>query len=61
MCHYLRTDGVSVCLVMKRDVPKPTRKRKREQAKEDAANGGPNNIYEDLNLASPISTKGWSG
>ena len=41
-CHYLRTDGVSVCLVMKRDVPKPTRKRKREQAKEDAANGGPN-------------------
>ena len=45
MCHYLRTDGVSVCLVMKRDVPKPTRKRKREQAKEDAANGGPNNTH----------------
>ena len=40
-CHYLRTDGVSACLVMKREGPKTTKKRKREQAKEDAANGGP--------------------
>jgi hypothetical protein len=41
-CHFIRTDGVTVCLVMKREAPKPTRKRKREQSKEDSKNGGPN-------------------
>ena len=40
-CHFLRTDGVNACLVMKRETPKVQRKRKREQSKEDAGNGGP--------------------
>ena len=38
-CHYIRTDGVSACLVMERAGPQIKKKRKREQAKEDAANG----------------------
>lgn len=40
-CHYMRTDGVSVCLVMERPGPQIKKKRKREQAKDDANNGGP--------------------
>ena len=42
-CHFLRTDGVTACLVVKREAKTtaPSRKRKREQSKEDAANGGP--------------------
>ena len=41
-CHYIRTDGISACLVMRKEGVEEKKKRKREQSKIDASNGGPN-------------------